>query len=225
MNPEHIHNALNYLDDDLIAETDALRQGQKVLRTRPAARKIIAWVAPAACLALVLGLGSQLLPAAETGNAAPMAENQIRFPGEWIQDSMNDEIEESKMESSRGWQLVCCDDISIEIPPTWTHELTKADDGSYFIIIRPSHETGSIQVGYWPGFGVCGTGLTEEKTRIAGMEANIGYYDGSSQWSFITFRLEGKTYVVLKDGAESWWGAHGDTVMQILGTLRIGGKG
>ena len=224
MNPEHIHNALNYLEDDLIAETDALRQERQTLLKRPAVRKVITWVAPAVCLALVLGLGPRLMPTMESGTSTARAENEIQITGEWLQDDANYAANESKHQTTPGWQNVSCGDISIGIPETWTYELAKADDGSYAIIIRPLDETGSVRIGYWPAFGVCGTGLTEEKTVIAGMEATVGYYDGGEQWRFIVFRVGERLFVVTKDGAESWWGTHGDTAMQILETLVIAGE-
>lgn len=228
MNAEKIQDAMSWLDDDLIEQTDALRQGKRVLRTRPTAGQMLRWAAPAACLVLLLGAGAMVGPREAGGSSdhmeVEMNEAQNGAPGEWLQDQENQGAEESRYHSQTGWQTVSCGDLSLEIPGNWTHELVIADDGSYFIRFRPPHETGSVQVGYWPDFGVCGTGLTEEKTVVAGMEANAGYYDGGKQWSFITFRVEERLYVVTKDGAESWWGVHGETAMQILDTLVIDEK-
>lgn len=78
MNPENIHDALNLLPDDLIAEADALRQ-------KP--RKTIPWkqlIPMAACFALVLGALYVVLPNMATKDAAPEA----AAPMEMLQDSL-----------------------------------------------------------------------------------------------------------------------------------------
>ena len=80
MNPENIHDALNLLPDDLIAEADALRQ-------QP--RKTIPWkqlIPMAACFALVLGALYVVLPNMATKDAAPEA----AAPMEMLQDTMTE---------------------------------------------------------------------------------------------------------------------------------------
>ena len=205
MSPEKFHDALNYLDDDLIAQTDDLRQGRRVLHRKP---KVIHWLVPAACLVLVLGIGSGLLPVWETGSGVPMendAEYGQQLPGEMFQDFLpNTSSDASRQESaSQSWKSVSLDEISLSIPEDWEHELAKADDGSYFIIVRPAGTVGAMKIGYSPNFGVCGTGLTVKQTTIAGMDANAGYYDDGMHWSFITFQAGDKQYVVLKDGTDA----------------------
>ena len=223
MNPENIHNALNYLDDDLIAETDALRQGTRV-RRRSTVRKVISWAVPAACLVLVLGAGAQILPGLAGGSTSSengaLQMEAAQSPGEgenhMICDGTQAQQHESKTEYAL--QTVSCGNISIEIPETLDYELVKEDGGGYFIVIRPPYEQGCVRVGYWPNVGVCGTGLTEEKTVIAGMNATVGTYDGSDVWSFITF---GDDYVAINEGADAWWGKYGDLLMECLETLVI----
>lgn len=228
MNPEKIHDALNYLDDDLIEETDALRRGERVLRTGATARRVLRWVAPAACLVLVLGAAALTQPMTETGDTAQVGvgfdSEQSQSPGEALQDQNNYGTSESRHESVTGWQTVSGGGISLAIPESWTYTLDVETD-SFFIIITPPGEEGSIRVGCQPSFGVCGTGLTEEETTIAGMRATMGSYDGSHVWSFITFPDLKECYVVLNEGGDQWWGAHGDTVMRILETLVIEDKG
>lgn len=227
MNPEKFHDALNYLDDDLIAQTDELRQGRRVLQTRPAVRQIIPWVASAACLALVIGFGPRLMPAMESDNRAngsPEMLQDAQYPPKDVNDMVEQVFEGALVstEQSRSeyvLQGISCGDIYMEIPETWDHEIVKEDGGGYFLVIRPPYEEGSVRVGYWPNFGVCGTGLTTESKIIAGMEASVGTYDGGPMWSFITF---GDDYVVINEGADAWWGAHGDLFMKCLETLVIG---
>lgn len=223
MSPERFADALNYLDDDLIEQTDDLRQGRRVLHNRPTARQVIRWAAPAACLVLILGVGSRLLPFGETEDSASMGSDFVQFqdgeaPGEAVQDY--EAANEGSRHDCAGTEVVqdvSCGNISLYIPENWTYELETGDDESYFIVIRPLYEEGAIRVGYMPNFGVCGTGLTEKEITIAGMKAIAGYYDGSARWSFIVFPET--DYVILKDGADAWWSAHAETVDQILETI------
>lgn len=218
MNPEKFHDAMNHLDDDLIAETDELRQGR---RTRPVALRIVPAVAAAACLALVVTVGPRLMPAAEngaaTGSILQDAENPLT--GDRIWGGAEIHIQESQSEYIV--KTVSCGDISMEIPQTWSCEAVNHDDGSYFLHICPPGEEGVVRVGYWPGFGVCGTGLTTEEAVIAGMEATVGTFDGGPLWSFITF---GEDYVVINEGADAWWSEWGGLFMKCLESLVIGGN-
>lgn len=221
MNPEKFHDAMNYLDDELIAETDELRQGR---RTLPANRKIIPWVAAAASLALVLGIGSGALPVWRMDNSAP-----VYFEG--LMDAENGAIGESGMELihgntsqsthevPEGWERVTEQNISLSLPAGWGYELTSADEGSYGIAFCPGGDDGMIRVCCQPGFGVCGTGLKTKDTTIAGRKANMGFYDGSRIWSFITF--PGTDYVILNEAGNTWFAAHADTVAQILKTIEF----
>lgn len=225
MSPDKFHDALNYLDDDLIAQTDELRQGKRKLQTRPGVRKIIPWAAAAACLALVISIAPAMMPATESdsmANGAPeMLQDAQQFPDgvDHIFEGALVSTEQSRSEYVL--QGISCGDIYMEIPETWEHEIVKEDGGGYFLVIRPPHEEGSVRVGYRPNFGVCGTGLDTEETTIAGMQATVGTYDGGDVWSFITF---GDDYVAINEGADAWWGAHGRLLMKCLETLVIEGK-
>lgn len=226
MNPEQFHDALNYLDDDLIRETDELRQGRQSRRPRPGVRKIIAWAVPAACLVLVIGLGPRFLPGMDAHETAGSAANGMNMeaesPAEAIQDQIiyeGAEVNSQESRSEYALRGVSCEDVYMEIPETWTCEIARDDDGSYFLVICPPQAQGVIRVGHYPNFGVCGTGLTTEETVIAGMDATVGTYDGNHVWSFITF---GDDYVVLNEGADAWWGQHGELFMKCLETLVIG---
>lgn len=219
MNPEKFHNAMNYLDDELIAETDELRQGR---RTLPANRKIIPWVAAAASLALVLGIGSGALPVWQMDNSSPgyfegLMDAENGAPGESAMESAHGTISQSTHEAPENWERVSNEDISLSLPAGWGYELTNAGDGSYGIAFSPGGEEGMLRVCCQPGFGVCGTGLQEMKTNIAGRTANVGYYDGGRIWSFITF--PGTDFVIINEAGNSWFSAHTDTVTQILETI------
>ncbi len=78
--------------------------------------------------------------------------------------------------------------MSIRVVEGWKYEVVPQDDNSPFgIKIYPENKADSyITLFYYPNkFGVCGTGLIEEKTTLSGISANKGYYDGSQIWSFI----------------------------------------
>lgn len=227
MSPECFADALNYLDDDLIEQTDDLRQGRRVLQTRPTVRQVIRWAAPAACLVLLLGLGPQLIPSMETGDSAQF-EGDLSYGGNQAPEEALYDYKDGSSSTQHECagtvvvQDVSCGNIFLYLPENWTYELETGDDGSYGIVIRPSEEKGAIRVCYRPNFGVCGTGLTTEETTIAGMRANVGTYDGEEVWRFITFPDAEKWYVVLNEGADQWWDHYGETAMEILETIVIG---
>ena len=225
MSPEKFHDALNYLDDDLIAQTDELRQGKRVLQRRPTARRVIAWVASAACLALVIGLAPRLMPTMESGNATNYGSDGMQQEAEQSPLELEDYLPSITGDSSRNdssaaysMQKISHGAISRYIIDGWTYELESGTDGGYFIVLRPPYEEGALRVGYYPNFGVCGTGLTTEEKTIAGRNVCVGTYDDSHMWSFITLEDD---YVVLNEGAGDWWGAYGDEAMAILDTILI----
>ena len=86
--------------------------------------------------------------------------------------------------------------ISVYIPDTWTAEAAPVDSGKlmsglYGLILRPADAPADHMELYWTdSFGVCGTGLSEEKRTIAGTEATVGTFDGGAHWDFIVFREE-----------------------------------
>lgn len=219
MNPERFCDALHYLDDDLIAETDDLRQGRRVLRP---GRQVIRWVVPAACLALVIGVAAMPQMAEKASNTGT-ADMVISYesenaPGEMVQDSAHNETGKANYERPCDWQRVSAGGISLEIPAGWTWRVEEGED-VFSIYIRPDEVPGELWICRDSSFGVCGTDLTEKEAFYGGKKANVGYYGGSSHWDFITFRVGEEKYVVRKDGAESWWDANEDTVDRILETL------
>ena len=166
MSPEYFTDALNYLDDDLIQQTDELRQGKRVLH-RP---KILRWVVPAACLALVLG--SLALPGMNGGNKAATDGNMEIGPHYMTQDSHYGSTgqqpgEDCDCSETVVVQEASCGSICLYIPEKWTYTMENGEDGSYYIVIRNPDSEGAIRVGHVPFFGVCGTGLTTEEKMIA----------------------------------------------------------
>lgn len=118
--------------------------------------------------------------------------------------------------------------ITLTIPDTWESEICDVDNTSliltsYGIHLKPTAESeGFVEVGYCDSFGVCGTGLEEKKVTIAGHEANIGYYDGNTNWNFISWFGEDselRNIVVL---CSADWGAdYLDELIEILDKLQF----
>lgn len=116
-------------------------------------------------------------------------------------------------------------EISISIPDWWHYEVYSTDSdgpmsGMYGICFYPEGVTeGYVKLAYFDFFGVCGTGLAEEKATVAGNDAYIGTYDNHEYWDFISFRGECEGVVALTYSVEDWWGEYVDQVMDILDTL------
>lgn len=105
--------------------------------------------------------------------------------------------------------------IALTIPKGWEYRLCPVGDdallsSSYGIQFYPKGQKGYVEVGYQDTFGVCGTGLKEEKWKIAGVEANVGYYDGSEIWSFIAFHGDDEKIVALASEVDAWWNVQVD---------------
>ena len=116
--------------------------------------------------------------------------------------------------------------IVVQLPADWQWEVDEITEDAFAmgISFRPGTETeGWLRLQYWPGmFAVCGTGLEEKTLELPnGQKARIGYYDGSSDWSFINF-YEAGNYVAISEGVSQWWDAYGETAMEILKTAKLG---
>lgn len=116
-------------------------------------------------------------------------------------------------------------ELSLSIPEGWDYEVCPMDSdqlvyGLYGIHLYPENVTdGYIALCYIDSFGVCGTGLTEEQTTIAGQPAHIGTYDNHTYWDFIAFEDDYKGVVALTYSVEDWWDAYSDQALEILDTL------
>lgn len=121
--------------------------------------------------------------------------------------------------------------ISLTIPYGWEYETEAWTDSGEFGIC------GEFGVSFWPSgrsegkirvlfygdrFGVCGTGLEEEKIKLGNYEAWKGTYDNRKVWDFISLIGTPGDYVIENEGAGRWWDEYGDEAMQILNTLVVG---
>ena len=216
MNSEFIMDALNDLDEDLIAQTDAVRQGKRKLY-RPPVRGIIA---AAACAAIVLTGVLSIPPKTESDSAAfePMANGM-----EMAEDSPGSAWEGHYGYSTTygEWKTVTAGAITVTIPPDW--EWARMDsDGDWGDHIALSHGENHFIIGYYPNFAVCGTGLDQQTVTIAGMEARVGTYDDKSMWDFIVFPGD---WVALNESGENWTEEEKSEIISILESLTIDKEG
>ena len=114
--------------------------------------------------------------------------------------------------------------ISLSIPGGWEHEAEfMMDSVDFGIAFWPAGRSeGKIRVRYYDAFGVCGTGLEQEKIRLGNYEAWKGTYDNHKVWDFISLIGTPGYYVIENEGAGKWWDEYGDEAMQILNTLIVG---
>lgn len=133
-------------------------------------------------------------------------------------DGVNPLTLDNRAQHARGYA-----NIFLSVPYDWKYDTHSADgSNNFFISFWPDGQTeGKITVGYYEGFGVCGTGLEQEDITIAGYKARKGTYDGKPVWDFITLSDTPGQYVILNEGAGAWWNEYGDEAMQILETLKV----
>lgn len=114
--------------------------------------------------------------------------------------------------------------ISLSIPGGWKYETEfMTDSVGFSIAFWPAGETeGKIKVCYYDDFGVCGTGLEQEKIKLGNHEAWKGTYDNHKVWDFISLIGAPGDYVIMNEGAGQWWDGYGGEAMQILSTLVVG---
>ena len=216
MNSEFIMDALNDLDEDLIAQTDAVRQGKRKLY-RPPVRGIIA---AAACAAIVLAGVLSMTPRIESDSAAfePMANGM-----EMAEDSPGSALEGhyGYSATSGEWKTVTAGNVTVTIPPDW--EWAKLDiNGDWGDHIALSHGENHFIIGYYPNFAVCGTGLDQQTVTIAGMEARVGTYDDKSMWDFIVFPGD---WVALNESGENWTEEEKSEIISILESMTMDKEG
>ena len=111
--------------------------------------------------------------------------------------------------------------MALTLEAGWDCEIEPFDEDSdcFGIAFWPEGQDGRIRVLFYPDgdFGVCGTGLTSEKTAWSmGLEACINSYDDMQSWSFISFDGLPGTYIILSEGASGWTREQMDQAMIFL---------
>ncbi len=118
-------------------------------------------------------------------------------------------------------------EISIVIPESWSAETSTIDDGKltnglYGLILKPKFaDEGWIELFFSDNFGVCGTGLSEEETVLAGCTAHIGTFDDHKYWDFITIGTEQPQIVAMSINCDFWTSSMWDEALTILDTLKF----
>jgi hypothetical protein len=175
----------------------------------------------------ILLTGILLCGCGVTKTAVPETSTKTEVPGT-TQDTQSEPVLSTETTEAEGTTATVqgpYGSVSLTIPYGWSYTICNVDDDNllsaeYAIQFSPEKEAnGYIEVGYHTSFGVCGTGLEEEETTLAGYSARIGYYDGSKVWSFVTFGGAHEGIVALSIENEEWEQKEQDEVLSILDTL------
>ena len=116
--------------------------------------------------------------------------------------------------------------ISVVLPEGWEYLPYCADSdqtgaGAYGLWVRPAGtENGYVDIFYEPSFAVCGTGLEQEETVLAGDAARIGTYDGHDMWDFVCFLGMNEGVAALNCQMEERPETERDAARAVLDTLR-----
>ncbi len=104
--------------------------------------------------------------------------------------------------------------ISVPYVQGWEYMIEEADGSNttFGISFRPQGKEGWIHFECLDSFGVCGTGLEQEKYK----SGYIGTYDGKDIWDFIWQPVGDKSFVATTENANDWYDTYGDTVMEII---------
>ncbi len=102
--------------------------------------------------------------------------------------------------------------VTFQIPAECRYEL-KCDGNQEILTVSKGGE--EIFILYHGMLGVCGTGLEEKTDTLAEHPVTYGYYDGSPEWSFITF--DDLKFALTKAGPEG----NDDVIELLLDTMRI----
>lgn len=97
---------------------------------------------------------------------------------------LGDETAPWETESAADSREIKFESFRFSVPADW-----KIRDETGGLVLTPPGAGGSgVRLEYYPdnSFGVCGTGLREESFPLpCGANMNVGYYDGSKNWSFL----------------------------------------
>ena len=120
-------------------------------------------------------------------------------------------------------------DVALTIPDGWAWE-TVEEDGQAGLRFRKTDDgTVSFRLTCWlDGYGICGTGVTEQDLTLSGGQRAWQYTEGGqgTVWVNIAFQGVPGSYVCMPDDNgvmdSAAWDACRDEVLAILGTAQIG---
>jgi hypothetical protein len=167
---------------------------------------------------LLCGCGAATLPEASTATDVGLPETTQNTQPALSTETAEEDGTTATVQGPYG-------SVSLTVPEGWSYTICNVDDDNllsaeYAIQFSPEKEAGGyIEVGYHSSFGVCGTGLEEVDTTLAGASAQIGYYEGSNVWDYIYFGGANKGIVALASENEKWEQKDLDEVLTILNTL------
>lgn len=114
--------------------------------------------------------------------------------------------------------------LELNIPSEWKYkEIEKNDDNNFYKyalkLYKNSEKEYAILYFYNNQFSVCGTGRTSKNITLNnGKEATIGYYDGSENWSDISFYNMNQNIAVLNYDLIN---VDADEIIEFIKTINI----
>lgn len=102
--------------------------------------------------------------------------------------------------------------VTFQIPAECRYELKCDENLEILTVSKGGQDVISLYCGM---LGVCGTGLEQKTDTLAEHPVRYGYYDGSPEWSFITF--DDLRFALIKSGPEG----NDDVIELLLDTMRI----
>ena len=145
--------------------------------------------------------------------------------GTWFMKYNDFNSEFKKYDSTINEIIKQLDDIVIklDIPKEWNYEEINNSENPNAIfelkLYKDSKEQSASLFYYSNMFGVCGTGLESKNLNLNnGMEANVGYYDGSSIWDFVGFGKYNRNIAIINNGLNE---NDANELLKIIKTLNI----
>jgi len=120
-------------------------------------------------------------------------------------------------------------DVALTIPDGWWWETLEEEGQSGLRFGKTGERSVAFRLTCWmDGYGICGTGVTEQELTLSGGQRVWQYTEGgqSTVWVNIAFCGVPGSYVCMPDddggmGSAAWEGCR-DEVLAILGTAQIG---
>lgn len=120
-------------------------------------------------------------------------------------------------------------DVALTIPDGWWWETLEEEGQSGLRFGKTGERSVAFRLTCWlDGYGICGTGVTEQELTLSGGQRVWQYTEGSQGtiWVNIAFQGVPGSYVCMPDdngvmGSAAWDGCR-DEVLAILGTAQIG---
>lgn len=120
-------------------------------------------------------------------------------------------------------------DVALTIPDGWWWETLEEEGQSGLRFGKTGERSVAFRLTCWlDGYGICGTGVTEQELTLSGGQRVWQYTEGSrgTVWVNIAFRGVPGSYVCMPDDdgvmdSAAWDGCR-DEVLAILGTAQIG---